>query len=111
MTPNDRLISAAQRQDFIALLRALQDGSEVNARNSEGVTALMLACDQHWVEGVELLLERGADVHVFDNLGYAALGHAEYNGERLKHEYEVRRSRILALLRERGAPETRSQGR
>jgi ankyrin repeat protein len=109
--PDRRLIRAARDQDITALVRALHDGANPNATDSKGRTALMLAADQHWVEGVELLLDRNADVHLFDRLGYGALGHAEWNGERLKTEFAVRNARIVALLREREAPATRSEAR
>ncbi len=47
----------------------MQKGADVNARNKDGDTALMLGCRRGHLEVVKLLLEKGADVNARDKDG------------------------------------------
>ena len=48
---------------------------DINARDAEGRTPLMIAARQGLSGMTQLLLDRGADVHVIDNEGLSALNH------------------------------------
>ena len=51
----------------------IEQGSDINAVNSCGQTALFLACEHGHVECVDLLLKHGADVHCADMNGETAM--------------------------------------
>ena len=75
------LLDAAHWRQIAELRRLLSDNASaerVNAVNSVGETALMhAACD---VQGVELLLAHGADVHLANVYGWTALSFAAMHG-------------------------------
>ncbi len=48
---------------------------DINARDAQGRTPLMIAAKNGHADAVRVLLERGADVHVADNEGLSALNH------------------------------------
>lgn len=59
---NKRLLDAAKEGKWSIILEALNAGVDINARNRDGWTPLMLAIDNHhWYE-VKKLVEHGADV-------------------------------------------------
>ena len=72
---------------------SLDQGVNVNAKNSDGVTALYLAAQNGRADIVKLLLEYGADVNATTNYGVTALHFAAQNG----------RADIVKLLLEYGA--------
>ncbi|GCB62089.1 hypothetical protein scyTo_0014437 [Scyliorhinus torazame] len=49
-------------------------GGDVNSRDKQGRTALMLACENDSVETVDVLVRSGANVSLVDALGHDA-GH------------------------------------
>lgn len=51
-------------------------GVDVNAKNIQGLTALMIASERHSANVVSLLLEHGADASLCDNIGRNALMYA-----------------------------------
>lgn len=57
----------------------LASGADANARDSEGVTALMLAANAGNLEMVKALLAAGADVSATDAAGWTALMKGVYN--------------------------------
>lgn len=57
---------AAMHKNAEILSILLEEGAEVNAKNSNGMTAIALAAAAGWLPGVELLLMRGADRTVED---------------------------------------------
>jgi len=57
------------------IISALENGANINARDSQGVTALMYAASFNNFEATHLLLERGADLRARDDFGVEALGH------------------------------------
>lgn len=53
--------------------RLLDWGADLNFANTEGYTALMLACERGHIDAVRLLIKRGANLHLQEKGGYAAL--------------------------------------
>jgi hypothetical protein len=76
--------------DMIKIL--ISKGSEINARDDEGWTALMQASFSGQLENVSLLLESGADINSLSNKGETALAIAQ----RESH------SEVVKLLQQRG---------
>ena len=81
--PADSLFAAVTANDLPALASSVERGTDVNARNSAGHTALMVAAMQERSEKlIELLVFLGADLRARDNAGMTALMHAAAKGER-----------------------------
>lgn len=53
-------------------------GADVNAKDSNGMTALMVAETMSRFEVIKLLLDKGADVNAKDNNGQTVLSYASY---------------------------------
>ncbi len=71
---NIKLIRSSMFGNREAVRRQLeQDGIDVNAKNSEGYTALILASSNGHKEIVEMLLEKGSDVNAKDKYNATAL--------------------------------------
>ena len=70
---------------------AITNGANVNAKDNDGWTALMLATLYNHAETAELLLKHGADVNAKNNDGWMVSMYAELN------------SAIADLLRKYGA--------
>ena len=92
------LLKAAVELDaekaFRKAKNALADGADVNAKDGRfGVSALMLASSKGYIEVVELLVNRGADMDAVDYEGLTALWYAR----RANHPD------VMAFLQERGA--------
>lgn len=64
--PGDELRRAAGAGDVAKVKELLDKGTDVNAANGYGGTALAFACDRGHLEVVKLLLDRGADPHAED---------------------------------------------
>lgn len=75
------LLGAIVAGDAEKLKALLASGADANARDSEGVTALMLAANAGNLEMVEALLAAGADVSATDAAGWTALMKGVYNQE------------------------------
>jgi ankyrin repeat protein len=58
---NDRLLAAVTAGDSAAVGRILDDGADANARDPNGMTALMLAAGRGNAQVAGILLARGAD--------------------------------------------------
>jgi ankyrin repeat protein len=83
----------AERGDRSALLRALEEGSDVDARGPDGATALLWAAHRGDVELVEELLRRGANPDAVNDYGVAPLAAAALEAE----------PKIIGALLEAGA--------
>ncbi len=75
------LINAINAGEISAVQRMLAAGADVNHRDSEGVTLLMLAANAGDMPMVKLLIKNGADVNACDAHGWSALAKAVYNAE------------------------------
>ena len=64
---NNKLIQSSKFGNKETVEKLLKEGADVNAKNSEGYTALILASSNGHKEIVEMLLEKGADVNAKDN--------------------------------------------
>jgi ankyrin repeat protein len=71
------LVSAAgdaeSPDDLLAVSSLLDQGADVDARNSAGQTPLLAAAQNGHVKAMEILLSRGADVDAQDDRGRTAL--------------------------------------
>ena len=79
----DDLITAARQGDIAAITAQFATGADLEARDAEGATALLVATHANNIEAARLLIEAGADVNAKDAIAdspylYAgARGHLE----------------------------------
>lgn len=92
-TCNGDLLRSAEYGDLSSVRQALAAGADVNFRNDEGRSALIMASMSGSLNIVEFLLTRGADVSAKDHSGWTALLGASASGR-----YEV-----VELLLDNGA--------
>lgn len=71
--PIERAFEAIDDNDLVALQRYLQEGVDVNARDDDGWTLLMMACLWANADAVDVLLARGADPNASNRDGRTAL--------------------------------------
>ncbi|MBI5569379.1 MAG: ankyrin repeat domain-containing protein [Desulfomonile tiedjei] len=75
------LIRAVKQGDEKELTRLLDQGANVNARDTDGSTALMWSCaSSNCLRVAKLLVARGAEVNAKDNSGKTALTRADDRG-------------------------------
>src|SRR5260370_38516317 len=67
------LITAAYQGDVKTAIAQLAEGADVNARDCDGDTALVLASERGHIELVKVLLKNGADVNAKNLNGVTAL--------------------------------------
>jgi uncharacterized protein len=79
-TSNEQLLQATQRGDREAVLKLLQQGADINVRDAQGRTPVMIATYQHNTDMVRTLLQAGADVNIRDNNKENPLLHAGAQG-------------------------------
>ncbi len=77
--PDLRLVAAAARQDAAAVRALIDEGVDVDARRSDGVTALLWAAHRDDVATAGLLLAAGADPDSADDHGVTPLIRASEN--------------------------------
>ena len=81
---NTELLNAVQAGDKAKTESLLKGGADINTRNEEGATPLMIAAGNGNDEMVELLLKSGAEVDAVDIRGWTALMKAIFNYEQNK---------------------------
>ena len=74
------LITAARSNNLQCVKSLLMEGSDVNARDHNGYTALICAAGNGNDTCIDLLLQTGADVNLRSNDGFTALIKAAENG-------------------------------
>lgn len=75
------LINAVKAGDTASAQQMLAAGADVNTRDGESTTVLMLAAHSGDLAMVKMLLEGGADVNACDVRGWSPLAKAVYNPE------------------------------
>ena len=78
------LVTAIRDGDAPAVRKLIDDGADVNARDAEGSTPLILASFYASPKCVELLLEKGADANAANEDGVTALIRAATNHEKTR---------------------------
>ncbi len=79
--PNEDLLEAAEKGKVKRILKALENGADVNTRGPVGRTPLMKAVTHQHLEAAGLLIERGADVNAKESaLGLTSLMMASTEG-------------------------------
>lgn len=81
---NTELFNAAQTGDVAKAAALLKSGADINSRNDEGATPLMVAAGQGHGELVDALLAAGAEVDAVDLRGWTALMKGLFNYEQNK---------------------------
>ncbi len=82
-----------ERRDSLWVDFLYQQGANVNIRDNEGITPLMLAVQIGYIEGVERLVTHGARVDVTNNAGETPLMYAVHS----------RNTELMRVLLEAGA--------
>jgi ankyrin repeat protein len=78
---NELFPSVNAKLQYSEMVKALIDkGADVNAKDKDGQTALMLAAGGGYTEIVKALIEKGADVNAKNNTGDTALSLAKKGG-------------------------------
>jgi ankyrin repeat protein len=75
-----RLAEAAQRDDLAAARTLVKQKADLNAQQSDGMSALIWAAHNDNVELADLLLKAGANIKTVNRYGVAALTEAAQNG-------------------------------
>ena len=78
------LVTAIRNADARAIRKSLDNGADVNSRDGDGNTPLILASFYANPECVELLIEKGADVNTANKAGATALSRAATSYERAR---------------------------
>jgi len=66
--------------DLVGVERFLREGGDINCRDEDAQTPLIVAVSRRWPRIARALVERGADVHARDNEGRTAFHHAAMEG-------------------------------
>ncbi|GAA0133945.1 ankyrin repeat domain-containing protein [Paenibacillus sp. YSY-4.3] len=64
---NQQLIVSAEKGDTVHVLKLLQDGADINARDESGRTAVMAATYSNKADMVKVLIQHCADINIRDN--------------------------------------------
>ena len=65
----EQLMKICEKGDANYALSLIDKGADVNARDSNAFTPLMLACKYGFTDIARLLIDHGADVNVMDTVG------------------------------------------
>lgn len=113
----DQLRQAAERGNAVEVRAALDQGANIDARNSAGATPLLIATHHNHVDAAKVLIDAGADVNAKDRIHdspylYAgARGHNEILKMTLSHGADLKSTNryggtALIPAAERGHVET-----
>ncbi|WP_457605296.1 ankyrin repeat domain-containing protein [Nitratifractor sp.] len=73
------LVSAVDRRDFAEVVRLVESGVDIDRKNGNGFTALLLAAGWGDLRTVKYLIEHGASLDVRGNLGFGVIHRAAMN--------------------------------
>lgn len=73
---NKQIIESVIEDNYDQVLRCLNDGADVNAKNDNKEAILHMASLRSMTSIVKLLLEKGANINIQNNLGRTVLHHA-----------------------------------
>ena len=79
---NENLLNATSHENLNDVERALKNGADVNHKDNDGDTALIVASIEGNKEIVQFLLDNGADIEAKDNSGFTALFWVVYNEDK-----------------------------
>lgn len=65
---DEQLIQAAKQKEREIIRRLIEEGVDINTKDSEGRTAAMIATYNNDVETAKVLINAGADVNIQDNM-------------------------------------------
>ncbi|MBX9976059.1 ankyrin repeat domain-containing protein [Cytobacillus firmus] len=68
MDMNEQLLQAAERKETETIKRLIEEGVDINKKDSDGRTATMIAAYNNDVETAKVLIKAGADVNIQDNM-------------------------------------------
>ncbi len=92
---NENLLTGARNGKIETVKAALKARADINVKDNEGNTALILASSFGHIEIVKFLIQAGADVNVRVPVGFTALMLASLKGH----------TEIVKLLKQAGARE------
>ena len=75
-TEQDRLHSAASTGDVKTVKELLQEGTNLDVKDSRGQTPLHLSLQEHHLDVARELIQKGANINIQDNEGFTALHYA-----------------------------------
>jgi uncharacterized protein len=65
---DEQLLQIAERGDTDTLSKLIKEGANINAQDSKGQTAIMIATYNNDAETAKVLIEAGADVNIQDDM-------------------------------------------
>ena len=95
------LLEESERGDVDAVNQCISDGQDVNMKDKDGRSSLLVAAMEGHKTIVEILLAKGADVNAGDEGGGTPLDGAESLERR--DDYCAKHNKIADLLRKHGA--------
>jgi len=99
---NQALIKAADTKDTAALRQALENNADINTKDANGFTPVIIAAFQNHFETLDILVENGAELNHMTTRGSSALSLALYH---MPHSAEAQK--CLDRLLEAGADPSR----
>jgi hypothetical protein len=70
MNVNQKLLLSAANGDLQGIIDSLSSGADINSKDSNGFTALQFASYNNQLQCVEVLIDSGAEINVFDFKNY-----------------------------------------